>query len=110
MAKGSIAKQEVTEKILAAFPGSFLYNDGKEIRINTSEDGSPIQIKVTLTAAKVAVDAGGENAIPGAAAPRSNSTEWNFDEPKPEATMAPPPAPTEDDKATVASLLKSLGF
>ena len=38
-AKGSILKQEVAEKILAAFPGSFLYNDGKEIRINGTENG-----------------------------------------------------------------------
>lgn len=111
MAKGSIAKQEIIDKILAAFPGSFAYNDGKEIRINTTEDGTPVQIKVTLTAAKVAVEPDGENAIPGAAVARAQSTEWNFDEPKPEpAKELPPPEPTEDDKETVATLLASLGF
>lgn len=55
-AKGSIAKQRIIEKILQTFPESFLYNDGKEIRINESEDGNPVQIKITLTAAKVAVE------------------------------------------------------
>ena len=55
-AKGSIAKQRIIEKILQAFPEGFLYNDGKEIRINESEDGNPVQIKITLTAAKVAVE------------------------------------------------------
>ena len=54
-AKGAILKQEVSKKILDAFPGSFLYNDGKEIRINGTEDGQALQIKVTLTCAKTAV-------------------------------------------------------
>ena len=60
-ARGSILKKEVAEKILAAFPGnSFLFNDGKEIRINGMEDGQKLQIKVTLTCAKVAVEGGSE--------------------------------------------------
>ena len=28
--KGTILKKEITDKILATFEGSFLYNDGKE--------------------------------------------------------------------------------
>ena len=38
--KGTIAKKEITDKILAAFEGSFLYNDGKEIRIPFVEEGN----------------------------------------------------------------------
>ena len=56
-ARGSVLKQEVATKILAAFPGSFLYNDGKEIRIPVMENGEEIQIKVALTAAKENVNA-----------------------------------------------------
>ena len=67
-AKGSILKQEIASKILAAFPGSFLYNDGKEIRINGTENGEKLQIKLTLTAAKVAVEGGSDVALPGEAA------------------------------------------
>ena len=33
MAKGAEAKAKVFKQILEAFPGSFAYNDGKEIRI-----------------------------------------------------------------------------
>lgn len=55
-AKGSILKREIAQKILAAFPGSFLYNDGKEIRINGTEDGVSLQIKCVLTCAKTPVD------------------------------------------------------
>ena len=55
MAKGQAAKQEVMATILSTFTDSFMYNGGKEIRINTSENGEPVQIKVTLTAAKTSV-------------------------------------------------------
>lgn len=102
-AKGSILKQEVAEKILAAFPGSFLYNDGKEIRINGTENGEPLQIKVALTCAKVAVEGGEENALPGektATAPI-----------KPAATNETvPQEPTPEEKERLATLLEKLGL
>ena len=61
-ARGSIAKQQITETILNTFEGSFTYD--KEIRIPIIEDGEVVQIKVTLTAAKVNVDnAGGGSTI-----------------------------------------------
>lgn len=63
MAKGAISKQEATKKILEAFPGSFVYD--KEIRIPFIEEGEEIQLKCALTCAKVNVEVGGENAIPG---------------------------------------------
>ena len=62
-ARGSIAKEEVMNKILAAFPGAFKYE--KELRIPMMENGEELQIKVTLTAAKNMVAAGGDTAIPG---------------------------------------------
>ena len=65
MARGQIAKAEIQKKILNNFEGSFLYNDGKEIRIPIQENGEDIQIKVTLTAAKENVVSGGENVLPG---------------------------------------------
>ena len=49
-ARGQKIKAQITQKILDTFDGSFI-ND-KEIRICGEEDGYPIQIKVTLTAAK----------------------------------------------------------
>ena len=51
MAKGQIAKQEITKKILETFEGSFLYDGGKEIRIPIIEEGNLVQVKVTLTCA-----------------------------------------------------------
>ena len=62
MAKGSESKSIITKKILETFDGAFL-ND-KEIRIPIEENGEIIQIKCTLTAAKVNVEAGSAAAVP----------------------------------------------
>ena len=97
-AKGSIAKKEISEKILSAFPNSFLYNDGKEIRINWTEDGVPLQIKLTLTAAKVAVEGGGDVALPGENKVTTAATETS------------PKEPTEEEKERLKTLLDKLGL
>ena len=65
MARGTNAKAEVTKKILDTFNGSFLYNDGKEIRIPMLDEAEVVQIKVALTCAKDNVNPGDDNAIPG---------------------------------------------
>lgn len=63
-ARGSVAKEEITNKILAEFPGSFKFD--KEIRVPVMENNELVQIKITLTAAKVNVENGGDTATPGA--------------------------------------------
>lgn len=104
MAKGQIAKAEIQKKILSNFEGSFLYNDGKEIRIPILENGETIQIKVTLTAAKENVEQGADNAVPGIAA---NKIEFEDVETK---TSKPIVEPTEDEKNNVNDLLRALGL
>lgn len=102
MAKGASSKITVTNKILEAFPGSFVY--GKEIRIPMNEDGVDLQIKVALTCAKDNVTQGEDNAIPGtvvngnAAAGAAQS-----------ATVSEL-QPTAEEKANVSALLKTLGL
>ena len=101
-AKGSILKQEIASKILAAFPGSFLYNDGKEIRINGTENGEKLQIKLTLTAAKVAVEGGSDTVLPGETATadvKSNVTNETI-----------PQEPSEEEKERLTMLLNKLGL
>ena len=61
------SKQEIFDKLIEMFPGSFMYNDGKECRINLNEDGAAVQIKVALTAAKTPVEPDG-SAVSEAAA------------------------------------------
>lgn len=103
-AKGSILKQEVSEKILKAFPGSFLYNDGKEIRINGLENGEQLQIKVTLTCAKVAVEGGEDVALPG-------EEKVTTADVKPAGTNEQvPQEPSAEEKERLATLLNRLGL
>ena len=92
MARGSSSKQIITKKILETFEGSFI-ND-KEIRIPIEENGEIIQIKVTLTAAKVNVECGGASSVASS-------------EP---ATPAQKVEVTEEEKQNVQKLMEGLGL
>ena len=100
MARGAEAKAKIQKQILEVFPGSFTYNDGKEIRIPVPEGGEMVQIKVVLTCAKENVEVGADNAMPGDF-PASKMTA-----PTPERTE--PVKPTDEEKQKIADLLKSL--
>lgn len=103
-AKGSILKQEIASKILATFPGSFLYNDGKEIRINGTENGESLQIKLTMTAAKVAVEGGEDVALPGEGVAATADV-------KPAVTNEQvPQEPSKEEKERLTALLEKLGL
>jgi hypothetical protein len=52
MARGSLAKENITKALLSIFPNSFVAADGKTIRIPTTCEGETIEIKCSLTAAK----------------------------------------------------------
>lgn len=103
--KGAIAKQEVTQKILDTFKDSFVYE--KEIRIPWVEEGIPLQLKLTLTAAKVMVNAGGDAVVPGGAVKEVAAA------PSQETSVASKVADTEtsaEEKANLSALLRSLGL
>ena len=109
-AKGAIAKEQVTEAILKAFPGSFKYE--KEIRIPMMENGEELQIKVTLTAAKNMVSVGGDTAMPGGdtAMPGAFTASPAPAQLKQDAVIHEPAVPTEEEKKNVSSLLSMLGL
>ena len=98
--KGAILKQEIAQKILETFPNSFLYNDGKEVRINGTEDGVPVQIKVTFTAAKVPVERGDSVLT-------SNSSETVVSAQPAEKI---PDEPTAEEQKRLQDLLAGLGL
>ena len=104
MAKGALAKERITQKILEVFPGSFKYD--KEIRIPMMENGEQIQIKVTLTAAKTNVDVGGDVAMPGEQTGAFAATS----EPAHLKRDAVVIEPTEQEKENVKSFLNMLGM
>lgn len=103
-ARGSEAKEKVMQNILAAFPGAFKYD--KEIRIPMVENGEELQIKVTLTAAKNMVAAGGDTAIPGA---QIKEVVGGFSATGP-VTEKVPVKPTDEEKQNVSNLLSMLGL
>lgn len=92
-AKGQKLKAQITQKILDTFDGSFI-ND-KEIRICGEEDGYPVQIKVTLTAAKENIDNPNEVIKMPQPTESANTVEVSI---------------TSEEKKTVAQLLAGLGL
>ena len=98
-AKGSVLKEEITNKILECFPGSFRYD--KEIRIPGIENSENLQIKITLTCAKVNVENGGDITVPGAAA----KTVTTSASPAPAGSIN---EPTAEEKQAVADLISKL--
>lgn len=112
--KGTQAKSEVAKIILDTFGDrAFLYNDGKEIRINCTEAGELVQIKVALTAAKVAVEQGADSAVPGSikptapTIPKSEMIDFEAAETQPQVA---PIEPTADEKARIKELMAKLGL
>lgn len=94
-ARGTEAKATITQKILETFEGSFCYD--KEIRVPIMENGELVQIKITLTAAKVNVSNGADTAVPNAASNPATPTSQV-------ATI------TEQEKKETAELLASLNL
>jgi len=103
MARGALVKQQITETLLKTFQGSFLYNGGKEIRIPMKENGELIQVKVTLTAAKVNVEPDEDVAVPGEVI---KAAETAMPEPETSGRIEPTP----EEKKNVANLMKELGL
>lgn len=95
MARGSIAKEEITQKILKEFEGSFV--NEKEIRIPWVENGETLQIKVALTCAKINVESSNGTMVAGS-----------------DLTSAPvideAPVLTQQEKDKVNDLINRLGL
>lgn len=101
--RGAQAKIDITKKILEIFPGSFTYE--KEIRIPyVDTDNTVGQIKVVLTAAKVAVEGGEDVALPGEEKAATTDV-------KPAGTNEQvPQEPSAEEKERLATILNRLGL
>ena len=104
--RGTKAKEELTQELLNYF-GDKAFKYDKEIRVNLIEDGQPVQIKLSLTAAKVAVTEGGDAALPGdMPMPLEQAPLGTFNAAEPSVVAQP----TEQERHNVSELLKSLGL
>lgn len=111
MARGAAAKEEIVNQLLSTFEGAFKFD--KEIRIPMMENGEEVQIKVTLTCAKVNVDRGSDAALPGATQNKtaivgsmSKATMGSISN----ATDSSLIEPTEEEKMNVKALMEKLGL
>lgn len=94
-AKGTESKCIIFNKLKEIYPNSFWEDEGKILRIPMNEGGTPIEIKVTLTAAKNILGSGAvESAFPTASEP----------------VIEKPVEMTEEEKENVATLLASLNL
>ena len=103
MAKGAMSKATIEAKLLEIFEGAFKYD--KEIRIPMIEDGTEIQIKITMTCAKTNVEPGSDVAVPGVV---KATTSASFPEPVQKETVKI--EATEEEKAKVLELMSQLGL
>lgn len=108
MARGTESKSYITKKILETFEGSFLYNDGKEIRIPLKEDGEIVQIKVTLTCAKTNVSTEDSTPAEFKAAPAADN-ELNFEDSQISLTPATVNT-TPEERANIARLVEKFNI
>lgn len=94
-AKGIGSKCIIFNKLKEIYPNSFWEDENKILRIPMNEGGTPIEIKVTLTAAKNILGSGAvESAFPTASEP----------------VVEKPVEMTEEEKENVATLLASLNL
>lgn len=106
MAKGQESKQVIISQLLEQFEGSFLYNDGKEVRIPMTEDGAEVQIKVTLTCAKTNVEPGSDSVLPGEVIKKTlTSTQSSTKD-----SIGEEAIPSEDELAAMNDLMKALNL
>lgn len=92
-ARGTESKSVIFNKLKEIYPNAFWEDEGKILRIPMNEGGNPIEVKVTLTAAKNILGSGVvESAFPAA----------------PETAIESPVEMTTEEKEKVATLLASL--
>lgn len=101
-AKGSEAKRIIFSKLQEIFPDSFFEEQDKILRIPINENGENVEIKVSLTAAKVNL---GNNA-PKSAFESSPSILSNTKA----TTSTVDIEPTEEEKENISKLIASLGL
>ena len=103
-AKGTESKYKVFSALREAFPDSFWEEDGKILRVPLDENGTRVEIKVTLTAAKTNMGTGeAANAINP-----TNSTPVEI--PNMPAPIEKSIEPSQEEKENVAKLIASLGL
>jgi hypothetical protein len=102
MARGTESKNTVFAKLQEVFPASFWEDEGKILRIPLDENGSRVEVKVSLTAAK--------NNLGGESIPSAFNNAPSSEKIAPIPINKPVLEPTQEEKENVAKLIASLGL
>ena len=107
MAKGAIAKENVTKTLAEAFGSNFIGEYDKKIYVWANDGGEMVQIAMSLTCPK--------NPIQVDTSVTTTSGDWDFsDNPKINTTVAvanaAPAEITAEEKANIADLMAKLGL
>lgn len=103
-ARGTESKNKIFTKLMEAYPNAFWEDEGKILRVPLDENGTRVEIKITLTAAKN--NLGGE--VAESAFPEESPVKSDF--------MPAPAAPnketevTPEEKENVRKLIESLNL
>jgi hypothetical protein len=104
MAKGTLAKQNVTDKIRKAFGADFIGEYDKKIYVWAEDGGEKVQIALSLTCPKT----------PVMIADAPVSGDFNFEDDAPSTVVAAAPFQpaeiTQEERDTVAQLMAQLGL
>ena len=104
MAKGTIGKQNVINKVKQAFGADFIGEYDKKIYVWTTENGERIQIALSLTCPKV----------PVAISDNPTTGDFNFEDDAPNVVVAAgayqPAEITKEERERVNDLMKRLGL
>ena len=107
MAKGAVAKENVTKILAEAFGSNFIGEYDKKIYVWANDGGEMVQIAMSLTCPK--------NPIQVDTTVTTSTGDWDFsDNPKVNAKVAvanaEPAEITEEEKTNIANLLVKLGL
>ena len=107
MAKGVVAKENVTKTLAEAFGSNFIGEYDKKIYVWANDGGEMVQIAMSLTCPK--------NPIQVDTSVTTASGDWDFsDNPKINTTVAvanaAPAEITAEEKANIADLMAKLGL
>ena len=104
MAKGTIGKQNVVNKIKQAFGADFIGEYDKKIYVWTTENGERIQIALSLTCPKV----------PVVISDNPTTGDFNFEDDAPNVVVAAgafqPAEITTEERERVNDLMRRLGL
>ena len=108
MAKGSAAKEVVTNTIKNAFGTNFIGEFDKKLYVWSTENGEPMQVAISLTCPKTPV---GGDAAPARTMVSTDGFGLDFKNmPTTPAAPAPVLEYTEEEKKTINDLIAKLGL